>query len=298
MGLAKIAVMKNRTVDMQSRDYDRVASAIRFLQENYRRQPSLDEIAEQIHLTPHHFQKLFSRWVGVSPKKFLEVLTLNAAKTQLRKDIKPLLDISLDLGLSSSSRLHDHFVQLEGVTPDQYRRYGQNLQISYGLSASPFGDIWTAHTPRGICRAWFDDLVSEKDFVSELRADWSDADLHRDDEKSEQVVAMIFPGVKNPDKPISLLVKGTNFQISVWNALLKIPFGGITSYAEIANSNGSPRAVRAVGSAIGNNPVAFLIPCHRVIRGDGALGGYRGGLIRKEAMLAWEQLKETQARSN
>lgn len=282
----------NRPVsEPDNRDYDRIALAIQFLQNNFARQPSLDEIAAQVHLSPHHFQRLFSRWAGVSPKKFLEVLTLTAAKAELRGSIKPLLDVSEDLGLSSASRLHDHFVQLEGVTPDQYRRYGQNLEIAYGLAASPFGEAWIASTKRGLCRVWFKDLMAEQDFLEQLREDWPDANLVRDDAQALQLSTKIFSSEQTADKPISLLVKGTNFQISVWNALLRIPFGELTSYASIAEGIENPRAVRAVGSAVGENPVAFLIPCHRVIRADGGVGGYRGGLTRKRAMMVWEQVR-------
>src|SRR6056300_551007 len=227
-------------------DYDRVALAIEFLQENYLRQPSLDEVAAQVHLSPQHFQRLFSRWAGVSPKKFLEALTLTAAKAQLRTNLKPLLEISAELGLGSSSRLHDHFVHLEGVTPDQYRRYGEGLQISYGLTASPFGDVWIANTKRGLCRVWFKDLMAEQDFVRQLQIDWPSAELVRDDQQVQELAAQIFSFKLVPDKPVSLLVRGTNFQIGVWNALLRIPFGDLTSYAHIAEAVGSPRAVRAV----------------------------------------------------
>lgn len=282
----------NRLVsEPDNRDYDRIALAIQFLQNNFAQQPSLDEIAAQVHLSPHHFQRLFSRWAGVSPKKFLEVLTLTAAKAELRGSIKPLIHVSEDLGLSSASRLHDHFVQLEGVTPDQYRRYGQNLEIAYGLAASPFGEAWIASTKRGLCRVWFKDLTVEQDFIEQLREDWPDANLVRDDAHALQLSIRIFSSEQTADKPISLLVKGTNFQISVWNALLRIPFGELTSYASIAEGIGNPRAVRAVGSAVGENPVAFLIPCHRVIRADGGMGGYRGGLTRKRAMMVWEQVR-------
>lgn len=285
--------MNAPSTKIDERDYDRVAIAIQFLQDNYAKQPSLDEVAAQVHLSPHHFQKLFSRWAGVSPKKFLEALTLTAAKKELRANIKPLLQVSEELGLGSSSRLHDHFVHLEGVTPDQYRRYGRGMQIAYGLAPTPFGFAWIASTERGICHVWFRDLMNEEDFVGQLKDDWPDADLMPDDNQAREFAARIFPTSLVPDKPISLLVKGTNFQISVWNALLRVPYGSLATYAGIAEAIGNPKAVRAVGSAVGDNPVAFLIPCHRVIRADGGLGGYRGGLIRKKAMMAWEQLQSS-----
>lgn len=286
--------MNSPSSKTEQRDYDRVALAIQFLQDNYAKQPSLDEVAARVHLSPHHFQKLFSRWAGVSPKKFLEALTLTAAKKELRANIKPLMEVAGDIGLSSGSRLHDHFVHLEGVTPDQYRRYGQGMQIAYGLAPTPFGDAWIASTERGVCHVWFRDLMNEQDFVGQLETDWPRATLVLDNAQAQEFATQIFPSGLVPDKPISLLVRGTNFQVSVWNALLRIPFGELTTYANIAEAIGNPRAVRAVGSAVGDNPVAFLIPCHRVIRSDGELGGYRGGLTRKKAMMAWEQLQSSQ----
>ena len=284
--------MNHSPTENNHQDYQRVARAISYLQTHVHEQPSLDQIAAHVHLSPHHFQRLFSRWAGVSPKKFLEALTLTEAKTRLRASLTPLLELSEDLGLGSSSRLHDHFVQLEGMTPAQYRQRGEGMVLVYGLAPSTFGDAWVAGTERGICQLWFADLMAEVDFIEALRREWPRATLVRDDAQAGAWIGRIFRFDSAPDRPLSLLVRGTNFQMNVWNALLRIPFGSCTSYAEIAKVVGKPDAVRAVGSAVGANPVAFVIPCHRVIRADGGMGGYRGGLVRKQAMLAWERLQD------
>ncbi len=272
-------------------DYQRIERAIRYLQENFRRQPSFDELAAQVHLSPFHFQRLFARWAGVTPKKFLQSLTLEAAKTQMQSGQQPLLEVSEQLGLSSASRLHDHFVQLEGVTPGQYRQLGRDLQIAYGVGDTPFGPAWVAVTERGICQLWFDDHLPGTAFRLALCNDWPEAELVHDDAGARQTLRRIFATESGRAAPVSVLVRGTNFQVQVWRALLRIPFGQLASYAEIAQAAGKSSAVRAVGSAVGANPVAFLIPCHRVIRQNSELGGYRGGLPRKQAMLVWENLQ-------
>lgn len=270
-------------------DYLRIASAIEYIRARVTEQPSLDEIAEHVHLSPFHFQRLFSRWAGTTPKRFLQVLTLELGKELLRQP-RPLLEVSEALGLSSASRLHDHFVQLEAVTPGEYRTGGRGLEIVHGAHPTPFGRMFVARSPRGICRAAFvdDDVELE---VESLRKVWPAAAFTADDGAAQEVAGLMTAarGV-GLQRPLSLHVAGTNFQIAVWRALLRIPLGGGASYAEVAAAVGSPRAVRAVGTAIGANPVAFLIPCHRVIRQSGSLGGYRWGGARKEAMQVWERL--------
>jgi AraC family transcriptional regulator of adaptative response/methylated-DNA-[protein]-cysteine methyltransferase len=269
-------------------DYDRIAKAIAYITANVTAQPSLDEIAAHVQLSPFHFQRLFSRWAGTTPKRFLQVLTLELGK-KLLEGSDSLLEVSDKVGLSSSSRLHDHFVQLEAVTPGEYRGRGKDLVIEYGEHDTVFGKLFVAQTARGVCRAAFTDEGGAAAQLALLRKTWPLA-LYRDSTRNTEGVAAALAATHKPDRPLSLHVAGTNFQVAVWRALLRIPAGSAVTYAQVAEAAGSPRAVRAAGSAIGANPVAFLIPCHRVIQQSGALGGYRWGLERKQAMQAWECL--------
>lgn len=270
-------------------DYDRVASAIEYIQENIRRQPELEEVAEHVHLSPYHFQRLFSRWAGVSPKRFLQALTVEHAK-QLLDESLPLLEISDQLGLSSSSRLHDHFVNLEGVTPGEYKEQGADLEIVYGVAETPFGFAFVANSKRGVCRLAFLGNEDPSDEVRRLEAIWSKASLVENPDAIRKISDAVFSNTRKPDRPLSLLVSGTNFQINVWRALLNVPSGSVISYAQLASGIGRPGSARAVGNAVGANPVAFLIPCHRVIHASGKLDGYRWGSTRKRAMIAWESV--------
>lgn len=275
-------------------DYDRIARAIEFLNSHVQEQPSLAAVAAHVHLSPFHFQRLFSRWAGTTPKRFLQVLTLELGK-QLLDASASLPEATDAAGLSSGSRLHEHFVQLAAVTPAEYRSRGAGLTIRHGCAQTPFGTVFVAVTARGICRLTFLD-PPERDIrheLEQLRQDWPLAQLATDPGVAAPVAGLLS-GVL-PQKPLSLHVAGTNFQIAVWRALLRIPPGAALSYADVAAAAGNPAAVRAAGSAIGANPVAFLIPCHRVIRQSGALGGYRWGLVRKQALQAWEILRLTQA---
>lgn len=271
-------------------DYDRIASAIRFISERVTEQPGLEEIAAHVHLSPFHFQRLFSRWAGTTPKRFLQSLTLEQGKRLLEEDIS-LLEVSDRIGLSSGSRLHDHFVQLEAVTPGEYRSRGAGLDIRYGVRATPFGDLFLATTQRGVCRAAFLDDGDPAAAIAELQAAWPRAELTREDAGVAAIPDRLFGRAAADDRPLSLHVSGTNFQIAVWKALLRIPPGSLVSYGRIASALGRPRSARAVGNAIGANPVAFLIPCHRVIQRSGALGGYRWGDTRKRAIQVWEQAR-------
>lgn len=272
-------------------DYDRIARAIAYLEANVTAQPTLDQVAQHVHLSPFHFQRLFTRWAGTTPKRFLQVLTLELGK-QLLKDSASLLDVSHSLGLSSTSRLHDHFVQLEAVTPGEFRSKGEGLVIRFGVAESPFGLLFAATTPRGICRAAFLDAATDVDEqLHALKKTWPRATYQPQAQIAEQLAALIgaLP-THTPKQQLTLHVSGTNFQLAVWRALLRIPSGAAVTYSDIAQAVGSPRAVRAAGTAIGANPVALLIPCHRVIQQSGALGGYRWGLTRKVAIQAWEKL--------
>jgi AraC family transcriptional regulator, regulatory protein of adaptative response / methylated-DNA-[protein]-cysteine methyltransferase len=272
-------------------DYDRIASAIAYLQANVTAQPQLADIARHVHLSPFHFQRLFTRWAGTTPKRFLQVLTLELGKNLLTQS-PSILAVTDALGLSSSSRLHDHFVQIEAVTPGEFRSKGAALCIEYGVQPTPFGDLFVAQTPRGICRAAFMDADAElTEQLSTLQKTWPLATYIHNNNVAKQAASVIaaLPNT-TPTAPLSLHINGTNFQLAVWRALLSIPAGTALSYSDIATSIGSPTAVRAVGTAIGANPVALLIPCHRVIQQSGALGGYRWGLTRKVAIQAWERL--------
>ncbi|WP_139405412.1 bifunctional transcriptional activator/DNA repair enzyme AdaA [Aeromonas veronii] len=268
-------------------DYARIADAIRFIASQVERQPTLDEIAAHVHLSPFHFQRLFSRWAGVTPKRYLQVLTLERAKALLQES-RPLLEVADTLGLSSGSRLYDHFVQLEAVTPGEYKQRGAGLVIDHGVHDTPFGQAFVALTPRGVCNFSFLDDKAPEAPLTTLARSWPAARLQEAPSRTQGVINTMFDGSKTPDRPISLHVSGTNFQISVWRALLQIPPAKVVSYAQVASAVGNPKAARAVGLAVGANPVALMIPCHRVIQQNGKLGGYHWGETRKQAIHVWE----------
>ena len=271
-------------------DYQRIADAIGYINANIQQQPSLDEIAAAINLSPFHFQRLFSRWAGVTPKKYLQILTVDRAKELLAAS-KPLLEVSDSIGLSSSSRLYDHFVQLEAVTPGEYKAQGAGINIQYDVAESPFGDIFIAVTPRGICALSFvSDGNIEPSLIS-LQKHWPKATLEHGSTATVKTVEAIFTGDRTIKGPLSLHVAGTNFQVAVWRALLQIDPGCINGYGQVAAAVGRPKASRAVGTAIGSNPVAFFIPCHRVLQQSGKIGGYLWGETRKHAIHAWESAR-------
>ena len=268
-------------------DYDRIAEAISYISNQASRQPTLNEIAAHLHLSPFHFQRLFCRWAGVTPKRFLQVLTVERAK-QLLREAKPLLEVSDALGLSSGARLYDHFVQLEAVTPGEFKLRGAGLTIDHAVLETPFGKAFIAATGRGICRLAFLEYAEIDAHLETLTKQWPHATLRENRQRLRAVVNAMFNGEKKLDRPLSLHVSGTNYQISVWKALLQIPPGTVTSYSRVATAIGHPNSARAVGSAVGANPVALLIPCHRVIQQCGKLGGYHWGETRKHAIHAWE----------
>ena len=267
-------------------DYDRIAEAITFITSGVERQPGLDEVAAHVNLSPFHFQRLFSRWAGVSPKKFLQVLTVERAK-QLLDQSRPLLEVSNTVGLSSGSRLYDHFVQLEAVTPGEFKLGGRGLAIDYAVHDTPFGRAFIASTARGICRMAFVDGSDTDAHVQALREQWPHAGLRENPAATRPAIEAMF-GEAGGKQPLTVYVSGTNFQINVWKALINVQPACVASYADIAVAIERPRSARAVGLAMGANPVAFLIPCHRVIRQSGAMGGYRWGETRKQAIHAWE----------
>jgi len=271
--------------------YETVATAIAFIKEHRLEHPTLSTVAEHVGLSEYHFQKMFTRWAGISPKRFLQYLTIEHAKATIAQT-DSLLTLSTDLGLSGPSRLHDLFVSIEAMSPGEYKKGGEGLDIFYGSHSTLFGEVAIATTQRGICFLQFvdDDSLS---VGSLLESTWPNATLTVDTQRTQVLCDRIFSSeLSQSDKPLPLLVKGTNFQIQVWRALLKIPLGRLTTYKTVAQLIERPKAVRAVGTAIGSNPIGYLIPCHRVIRRSGELGGYRWGSIRKQAILAWEATRQ------
>jgi AraC family transcriptional regulator of adaptative response/methylated-DNA-[protein]-cysteine methyltransferase len=265
--------------------YDRIAAAIRYLREHAQDQPSLTDVAGHVHLSKYHFQRLFLEWVGVSPKRFLQHLTLEHAKAGLRAGASTL-EAAHAAGLSGNGRLHDLFIQLQGCSPGDWRARGAGITITYREIDTPFGVALAAATEVGLCFLSF--LEDDASLAEELRREFPAARLHQGDSVHLRAVAQFFANWQMPTEPIALDLRGTPFQLSVWRALLQIPSGSLRSYGSIAAQIGKPSAVRAVGTAVGKNPIAFLIPCHRVLRQNGALGGYRWGLERKEIMVGYE----------
>lgn len=270
-------------------DFERIKDAIEYLHANYKLQPSLDEVAEHVHLSPHHFQRMFSEWAGVSPKQFLQYISLAHAKSLLKETRASLFDAAHEVGLSGTSRLHDLFVHIEGMTPGEYKNGGENLSINYSLAESPFGNILVASTPKGICYMAFAD--KEEEAFESLRSTYPNAKYSNTTDRLQQNAVFVFTQDWSNPAEIKLHVKGTDFQLKVWETLLHIPAGKLTTYGDIAQKIDSPKASRAVGSAVGSNPVAFLIPCHRVIQSSGILGEYHWGSSRKAAMIGWEGAK-------
>lgn len=278
---------------MTQQDYQRIARAIDYLKDRALDQPSLDAAAREIGLSPYHFQRLFTRYAGVSPKRFLQHLTSNYAKRLLRQSV-PVLETSDAVGLSSPGRLHDLLVNTEAVTPGQWKSGGTGLTIEYGFHNSPYGDCLLAQTERGICRLEFVDNSAQQQVLQRLLNDWPHATLKENHLSTASSVEQVFtPLQSNQQKPLTLLLRGTNFQLTVWRALLNIPYGTVTSYGNLASRLGQPQASRAVGTAVGSNPIGYLIPCHRVLRSDGNLGGYRWGLDRKRIILGCELAKNS-----
>jgi AraC family transcriptional regulator, regulatory protein of adaptative response / methylated-DNA-[protein]-cysteine methyltransferase len=271
-----------------SEDYHRIAQAIAFMRHHHLSQPDLATVAQSVHLSEYHFQRLFTRWAGISPKRFLQYLTIEYAKAKISQT-KSLLDLTAEVGLSSPGRLHDLFVNLEAMSPGEFKADGAGLQICYGIHETPFGKALFATTPRGICNLQFLEGMAAIEAERLLNAEWPQAEICHDPSATQAIPERIFSRTHASDGPgLTLFVKGSNFQIQVWRALLSLPFGSITTYQGLAERMGRPTAARAVGNALGNNPVAYLIPCHRVIRESGEVGGYRWGLERKTAMLGWE----------
>jgi AraC family transcriptional regulator of adaptative response/methylated-DNA-[protein]-cysteine methyltransferase len=272
-------------------DYERIAAAIEFITKNRKDQPSLEEVAAMVHVSPFHFQKMFREWAGVSPKKFLQFLTLEYAKKILTDSHqKTLFETAEAVGLSGTGRLHDLFVNIEGMTPGEYRNGGENLTIRYSIRGGQFGNYLVASTGKGISNLYFFD-EDKNNAVRELRAAWTNAKIQEGTDPDQEKVAGFFNNDFTDTEKIKLHLKGTEFQIKVWEALLKIPQGTLSTYGKIAAGLRQPNASRAVGTAIGSNQVGFIIPCHRVIKSMGGIGEFRWGSVRKKAMIGWEASK-------
>ena len=265
-------------------DYERIEKAIIYLKDNFKAQPRLEEVARQVYVSPFHFQRMFSEWAGVSPKKFLQFISIEYAKQLLQNNLS-LQEVSYSTGLSGTSRLHDLFISIEGMSPGEYKNGGEGLTINYSFEYTPFGKILIASTEKGICHLAFveDELISD-----DLHRNFPKANLKLQKDSIQQNALNIFKKDRKGMEQVKLHLKGTPFQLKVWQSLLKIPLGNVSTYAAIAGEIKNPGAVRAVGTAIANNPVAFLIPCHRVIRSTGLLGEYHWGAPRKTALFGWE----------
>lgn len=271
----------------QELNYERIAAAIRFIKENRQEQPRLETIAGHVHMSPAHFQRMFQEWAGISPKSFLQYLNVEYAKRILKQTHASLFDTACEVGLSGTGRLHDLFVNIEGMTPGEYKNGGQALRINYSFAETPFGWVMVASTDKGICHLAFVDEGEEEALGSLKQLFPNAAYTQCPDRKQEDALSVFNRDWSKPDE-IKLHLKGTSFQLKVWETLLEIPAGGLTTYADLATKSGHEGACRAVGTAIGRNPVAFLIPCHRVIKATGDIGNYHWGEVRKEAIIGWE----------
>lgn len=272
----------------RSEDYKRISQAIRFIEANFKAQPTLEQIADSVYLSKYHFDRMFKRWAGISPIQFMQFMTLDYAKQALAES-RSLLDTALDAGLSGPSRLHDLFVTFEAMTPGEFKKQGVGLQISYGFHPTAFGGCLAATTKRGICHLSFMEEGKQAEAINGLCKTWPGAEFTERPESVRSTVERLFRTDQSYNsRPFNLCIKGTNFQISVWKALVNIPRGCLVSYQDVASYIGRPKASRAVANAIALNPIAFLIPCHRVITSSAQFHQYRWGPVRKKALIGWE----------
>jgi AraC family transcriptional regulator, regulatory protein of adaptative response / methylated-DNA-[protein]-cysteine methyltransferase len=276
-------------ISQELTNYERIARAIEYLRANFRRQPSLEEIAEYVYLSPFHFQRMFTEWAGVSPKKFTQYLSVEYAKSLLKEQQASLFDTAIETGLSGTGRLHDLFMKIEGMTPGEYKNGGEALSINYSFAESPFGPLMLAATSKGLCYLAFGE---DQDLAfRHLQEQFPNARYQQVLDMIQQNALYFFTQDWNTLEKVKLHLKGTAFQLKVWEALLQIPMGELSTYGKVAALAGADRAYQAVGTAVGNNPIAFLIPCHRVIRSNGEFGEYHWGSTRKIAMIGWEAAK-------
>jgi AraC family transcriptional regulator of adaptative response/methylated-DNA-[protein]-cysteine methyltransferase len=275
-------------MEKQTHDYDLVKHTLAFISENWRDQPSLDTLADQAGLSPTHLQRLFTRWAGLSPKAFLQAVTLDHARGLLR-DSASILDASYELGLSGPGRLHDLFVTHEGMSPGIYKAHGRGLNIQYGFHDCPFGRALILITNEGLAGLAFADHGKEKSALADMTSRWPEATYVENQQATASYAKRIFESERwKPDQPLRIVFIGSDFEIRVWETILRIPFGKASTYSDIASHIGKPKAARAVGTAVGKNPISFVVPCHRVLEKSGGLGGYHWGLTRKRAILGWE----------
>jgi len=277
----------------QQIDDGRMKAAISFLIENYTSQPKLNDIASYVNMSSFHFQRMFQEWVGVTPKQFVQYLSVEHAKRMLKETHATLFDTTHELGFSGTSRLHDLFVSIEGMTPGEYKNGGANLSINYAFADTPFGTVIVASTDKGICHMTFAD-EGQEGALERLKNSFPNAKYRCFLDMKQQNALFVFTQDWSKLHEIKLHLKGTDFQLKIWETLLKIPFSGLTTYSDLALKSGYEKAQRAVGTALGNNPVVFLIPCHRVIKSTGIIGNYRYGEIRKNAIIGWEAAKNEQ----
>jgi len=271
-------------------NYKQIGKAIDFIRNNFKSQPNIDEIAKHIDASPSDFKRLFSEWAGTSPKKFLQYISIEHAKKILREEQATLFETAFETGLPSTSRLHDLFANIEGMSPAEHKNGGKNVQINYSFAESPFGSLIVASTSKGICYMAFEE--DQQRAITNLNAKFPNAEIQQKFDVLQQNALFIFQNDWTKLNKIKLHLKGTDFQLKVWESLLKIPMGKLSTYGNIAEHIGNPKASRAVGTAIGSNPVAFLIPCHRVIQSTGTFGGYLWGTTKKTAIIGWEQAKK------
>jgi AraC family transcriptional regulator, regulatory protein of adaptative response / methylated-DNA-[protein]-cysteine methyltransferase len=275
-------------MEKQTHDYELVKHTLAFISENWRDQPSLETLADQAGLSPTHLQRLFTRWAGLSPKAFLQAVTLDHARGLLR-DSASILDASYELGLSGPGRLHDLFVTHEGMSPGIYKAHGRGLNIQYGFHDCPFGRALILITNEGLAGLAFADHGKEKSALADMTSRWPEATYVENQQATAAYAKRIFESERwKPDQPLRIVFIGSDFEIRVWETILRIPFGKASTYSDIASHIGKPKAARAVGAAVGKNPISFVVPCHRVLEKSGGLGGYHWGLTRKRAILGWE----------
>jgi AraC family transcriptional regulator of adaptative response/methylated-DNA-[protein]-cysteine methyltransferase len=270
-------------------NYNRIAQTIEYIKNNFKEQPNLDKVAEQVHLSPFHFQRLFSEWAGTTPKKFLQYISIEHAKKLLKEQQATLFDAAFETGFSGTGRLHDLFINIEGMTPAEYKNGGKDILVNYSFAESPFGNLIVASTSKGVCFMAFHD--NEINALNKLKQKFPNATFQRKLDLIQQNALLIFQNDWSKLSQIKLHLKGTDFQLKVWETLLKIPMSKLSTYGSVAEQIGNANASRAVGTAIGSNPVAFLIPCHRVIQSTGNIGSYLWGNTRKTAILGWESAK-------
>jgi len=279
---------------LSATDYARIEHAIVFLHDQFREQPSLQTIASEVDLSPAHFNRLFSRWAGITPKQFVQRLTLDAAKQPLM-EAHSVMRASLDAGLSGPGRLHDLFITLEAITPGEFKSRGAGLQFQYGIADSPFGACALIWNERGLMQLDFVDCTSIDQRIEQLKSQWPAAIFTQNDAGAAEYMNRLWQWQHSPTQPLRLIARGTNFQLQVWRALLKLGHTGFTHYGVLASQLQKPGAARAIGNAVGANPLPWLIPCHRVLRANGGLGGYSGGLHRKKVILSWEYARNAAA---